>query len=139
MWRFVAHPGGAWQNNKYGISVMPQHDSPPLQKHPTIETLGGLITCRRCQAKSKHTGKQCRKAAMKGKAVCRTHGGASTGPKTAEGRKRCAAARTTHGQETTAMRKEYREASARLAELEEMAYLLGIMSGARKMRRRAIN
>lgn len=29
------------------------------------------------------------------------------------------------------MRKEYREASARLAELEEVAYELGIMSGPR--------
>ncbi len=76
---------------------------------------------------------------MKGKAVCRTHGGASTGPRTPEGRARCAAAKTVHGQETTAMRKEYREASARLAELEEMAYLLGIMSGPRTVRRRAIN
>lgn len=78
--------------------MKPQHDSPPLQKQPTIETLGGLVTCHRCQAKSKHTGEQCRKAAMKGKNVCRTHGGASTGARTEKGRARCAAAKIVHGQ-----------------------------------------
>jgi len=32
---------------------------------------------RRCIAKSKHTGGQCKKAAMKGGRVCRAHGGAA--------------------------------------------------------------
>ena len=35
------------------------------------------------------------------------HGGASTGPVTAEGRKRCAEAKTVHGWETRAVR-DYR-------------------------------
>ena len=34
-----------------------------------------------CQAKSKSSGGQCRRSAVKGKRVCRVHGGASTGPK----------------------------------------------------------
>ena len=52
----------------------------------------------RCQAKSKRSGVQCRKAAMQGKSVCRTHGGASTGPKTIAGRQRCAAAKQYMGE-----------------------------------------
>ena len=35
----------------------------------------------RCKAKSKKTGQQCRNHAIKGKNVCRYHGGLSTGPK----------------------------------------------------------
>ena len=41
----------------------------------------GSFEVPRCQAKSKRSGLQCRKAAMQGKRVCRTHGGVSTGPK----------------------------------------------------------
>ena len=37
---------------------------------------------------------------MKGKKVCRAHGGCSTGPRTKQGRKRCAEARYLHGRET---------------------------------------
>jgi len=51
----------------------------------------------RCGAKAKSTGKPCRKAALRGKTRCRLHGGKSTGPKTAEGRKRISEANTKHG------------------------------------------
>jgi len=71
----------------------------------------------RCQAKSKRSGDQCRKAAMRGKMVCRTHGGASTGPKTPEGRQRCAEAKTVHGRETRAIRAKR---DAKLRELREI-------------------
>ena len=60
----------------------------------------------RCQAQSKRSKQQCRKAAIRGKQVCRLHGGASTGPRTEQGRKRCAAAKTIHGWETRASRKK---------------------------------
>ena len=59
----------------------------------------GCVRCKQCKAKSKRTKQQCRAPAMKGKEVCRTHGGLSTGPKTKEGRARCAAAKTVHGRE----------------------------------------
>ena len=42
----------------------------------------------RCRANSKRSGSQCGNFAMKGKQVCRMHGGKSTGCKTAEGRSR---------------------------------------------------
>lgn len=38
-----------------------------------------------CQAKAKSTGKRCGNVAVKGKKVCRLHGGLSTGPRTKEG------------------------------------------------------
>jgi len=63
-------------------------------------TLFGYFEVPRCQANSKRSGLQCRKAAMRGKSVCRAHGGASTGPKTEQGRKRCAEANYVHGWET---------------------------------------
>lgn len=87
---------------------------------PHIATLGGRGTARRCQAKAKHTGAQCRKPAMRGKAVCRTHGGASTGPKTQQGRERCAEARTVHGWETREIRHKRTESLRKLRQLERL-------------------
>ena len=55
----------------------------------------------RCGARTR-TGKPCRAPAMAcGK--CRMHGGASTGPRTAEGLERIRKARTTHGRRTAEM------------------------------------
>jgi hypothetical protein len=55
---------------------------------------------------SKRTKQQCRAPAMKGKRVCKTHGGKSTGPKTQAGRQRCADAQTIHGNETRQARSD---------------------------------
>jgi len=52
---------------------------------------------KRCQARSKRTGKQCGRAAVPGKRVCYYHGGASTGPKTPEGKARCSLNGLKHG------------------------------------------
>ena len=68
---------------------------------------------------------------MKGKRVCRTHGGRSTGPRTDEGRQRCADAKTIHGNETRKARTERAEGMRRLRTLEELGYALGIMTGPR--------
>jgi hypothetical protein len=68
---------------------------------------------------------------MRGKAVCRTHGGRSTGPKTEAGRQRCAQAKTIHGRETREARSERSLASARLAVLEQAGHELGFMGGTR--------
>ena len=97
----------------------------------TIITLGGRITCQRCQARSKRTKLQCRAPALKGKRVCRTHGGKSTGPRTEAGRQRCAQAKTVHGRETRSIRAERSQAIARLQALETLGHALGIMHGPR--------
>jgi hypothetical protein len=68
--------------------------------HQTVTIAAGRITAPRCQAKAKHSQEQCRKAAMRGKSVCRAHGGKSAGPSSEQGRERCAAAKTIHGWET---------------------------------------
>jgi len=102
-----------------------------MSNNITFRTAGGRITCQQCQAISKRTEQQCRAPAMKGKRVCMTHGGKSTGPKTQAGRQRCAEARTIHGNETRQARTERSLASARLAVLEEVGHKLGFMSGAR--------
>ena len=72
----------------------------PISKEKYVILTGLNRTVNRCQATSKRTTDQCRKAAMKGKKVCRAHGGCSTGPRTKQGRKRCAEARYLHGRET---------------------------------------
>ena len=97
----------------------------------TYVIAGGHITCNQCQAISKRTRQRCKAPAMKGKDVCRTHGGLSKGCKTEAGRQRCAEAKTIHGRETREARTESSLASARLAVLEEAGFVLGFMSGHR--------
>lgn len=97
----------------------------------TFRTAGGRITCLQCNAKSKRTGIQCRAPAAKGKTKCRFHGGASTGPRTEQGRQRCADAKTIHGNETRKVRTERAEGMRRLRALKELAYALEIMAGPR--------
>jgi len=92
---------------------------------PTVTVFGGG-TAARCQACSKRSGEQCRKAAIKGKRVCRTHGGASTGPKTPEGRQRCAEAHLVHGRERRATRLIRAEKLRELRELEVFMMRLGM-------------
>ena len=107
-----------------------------LHLEQTLKTLGGRVTCQRCQAKSKRTKLQCSAPALKGKRVCKTHGGRSTGPKTEAGRQRCAEAKTIHGRETREARTERSLGSARLAVLEAVGFSIGLMSGGRTRGRR---
>ncbi len=58
-------------------------------------TPGDFLAAARCGAHTR-AGGCCRQPAMKN-GRCRMHGGLSTGPRTAAGRARCAAARRTHG------------------------------------------
>jgi hypothetical protein len=106
-------------------------NSQTLLLEQTLKTLGGRVTCQRCQAKSKRTKLQCAAPALKGKRVCKTHGGRSIGPKTEAGRQRCAQAKTIHGRETREARNERSLASARLAVLEAVGHKLGFMNGTR--------
>ena len=104
----------------------------------TFRTAGGRILCVQCQATAKSTHQQCRRPATTGKRVCKLHGGKSTGPRTPEGRQRCAEVKTVHGQETTSIRMERRLASARLAVLEWAGHSLGVIQGARTRGRKPV-
>lgn len=94
-------------------------------------TLGGRIRCRQCAARSKRTKMQCRSPALKGKQVCRIHGGKSTGPRTVAGRQRIAAANTVHGRETREIRSARRVQTAELQELEALGREMGLITGTR--------
>ena len=72
-----------------------------------------------------------KKAALKSKRVCAFHGGKSTGPRTKAGKARLVQALTVHGGETRAMRREHSETVAYLRELEDVAWVLGMMTGTR--------
>jgi hypothetical protein len=101
----------------------------PLEQ--TLKTLGGRITCQRCLARSKRTMQQCRAPASTGKTKCRFHGGKSTGPKSQEGRQRCAKARTIHGNETRKARAKRALTSRRLRDLEDIGRSIGLIRGAK--------
>ena len=97
----------------------------------TFLTAGGRIACKQCEGTSRRTKERCKAPAAKGKTKCRFHGGASTGPKTLEGRQRCAEAKTIHGNETRKARTERALAMRRLRALEDLGHALGLMEGAR--------
>jgi hypothetical protein len=75
---------------------------------------------------------------MRGKEVCRTHGGLSTGPKTEAGRAACSAAKTVHGRETRANRAERSRKLGELREIEEAMDRLGIFAGNRTPGRKPV-
>jgi hypothetical protein len=76
----------------------PEPPPTPAAAPPTKKVRGNpnLALAPRCGARTR-AGCPCRSPAISGKQRCRMHGGRSTGPRTAEGRARIAAARTTHG------------------------------------------
>ena len=88
----------------------------PKYTEKYINLFGQDTPAPRCQAKSKRSQEQCKKAAIRDKDKCRMHGGVSTGPRTAEGRNRCAAAKTVHGCDTRKIREiravKFREMNA---------------------------
>ena len=66
---------------------------------------------------------------MKGKTVCRMHGGKSTGPKTLEGLLRSSLSRITHGTQTLKVRLAHKKAMIAIRALEERALTHGIPWG----------
>lgn len=91
------------------------------------------MVCRRCTAISSRTGLQCGRPALTASRTqkCQFHGGRGSGPKTVEGRASIATTNTKHGLDTRSARAERSSAAAKLARLEDAAYLLGIMNGPR--------
>lgn len=100
-----------------------------VSKTYNLITAGGRIRCNQCQATSKRTKQQCRAPAIKEKSKCRFHGGKSTGPKSQDGLKRCAKARTIHGSETRKARTERALAARRLRDLEDIGRSIGLIRG----------
>ncbi len=98
-----------------------------------LATANGRITCARCTAISKRSGLQCGRPAMRlSKAQkCNFHGGKSTGPKTEEGRRRISNAQLIHGRETVKKRVARQETAARLAQMEDVMYVLKMTTGGR--------
>ena len=86
----------------------------------------------RCQAAKKRTnGKvQCSKFAIKGKHLCRTHGGAAgSGMLSDQGRKKQIASVTVDGSETLEKRRARSVASKELKRLERQAREIGLITG----------
>ena len=98
---------------------------------------GGRIRCRRCSARSKRTKLRCGAPAMRGKKVCATHGGKSTGPKTEQGKANSAKANLKSGKYTKQGQTEHSEALAQLSQLEDAMYLLGMSDAPRSTGRKA--
>lgn len=104
-----------------------------------LNTAGGRIKCHRCQARSSRKKQQCSKPALRGKNVCCTHGGLSTGPKTAEGIKRIQNAHWKHGNETKEVRAKRRQMSLMFQRLEEIGWHVGLFAqGSTKTRGRKV-
>ena len=105
----------------------------------SLLTAGGKIQCLRCTAKSSRTGVQCGRPALKSSKTqkCQYHSGRGSGPQTAEGKARIAAAHTVHGQETSAARADRSAGSARLSRIEDAMYLLDMTTAPRTRGRKA--
>lgn len=99
-----------------------------MTEHEPHTTVFGTVQTPRCQARSKRSAEQCRKAAMRGKRVCRTHGGTSTGPKTPEGRAKCVAVKIVHGRETREKRRMRADKLQELRLMERMMIKVGMIS-----------
>jgi hypothetical protein len=99
-------------------------------KEMFLVTAGTRIKCLRCTAKSTRTGVQCAKPALRisPRQLCGHHGGK---PHSAETIKRISAANTVHSQTSKAAKKQYRDDSVLIHELEDALYALRMASGPR--------
>ena len=86
-----------------------------------ISLFKGRIRVFQYQALSKRSKLQCKNAALKGKRVCRFHGGKSTGLITIDGKQRCAEVKTLHGLET---REKRRVRANKFKEMKILVFLL---------------
>ena len=73
-----------------------------------------------CTAKSKRSTKQCLKWAVRGKSVCRMHGAASRGPKTASGKERSRQAAYRHGNHTKDAKALHQEVMAAIRQCKDI-------------------
>ena len=103
-----------------------------------IVLAGGRITCLRCTARAKGSQTQCRKPAMQGKTKCRTHGGASTGPKTQAGKDAIRRAHFKHGEQTLEAKTARSAKDAEMQALEDIMHVMNMTSAKRTRGRKAL-
>jgi hypothetical protein len=103
-----------------------------------VITAGGKIVCARCSAKSKRTGNQCGKPALKGKTVCQLHGGKSSGAKSEAGKARQRAAVLKNGRYTKEAIEDRARSVRVLAGLEDALYVLEMTSAPRTRGRKPL-
>lgn len=102
---------------------------------------GGRITCLRCTARSKRSGEQCLKPALKVSRTqkCGHHGGrGNSAPKTEAGRSRLATAHTKTGLYTKVAKLEMSKSLARLAQLEDAMHVLGMTTAPKTRGRKPV-
>ena len=75
---------------------------------------------------------------MRGKSVCRTHGGLSTGARTPEGKQCQQDARTKHGRCSKGGRSIGSKLSGQLRQLEDAMAVLGVLEGGKKPGRKSV-
>jgi len=112
--------------------------SPSFEKR--LITAGGKIICRRCTAKSKRSGAQCKKPALKTSRTqkCQFHGGRSTGPKTDTGKAKQRASVVTLGYHTKEVLAARAHSSRLLASLEDAMYVLKMTDAPRTRGRKPL-
>ena len=105
-----------------------------------FKTAGGKITCVRCTAKSKRSGEQCKKPALKTSRSqkCEFHGGRSTGPKTEAGKARQRAAVLKTGDYTKRAMEDRARSLRLLAGLADAMYVLKMITAPRTRGRKPL-
>ena len=106
----------------------------------TLITAGGKIICPRCTAKSKRSGEQCRKPALKTSRTqkCQFHGGRSTGAKSEAGKARQRASVITAGYHTKEAIEARAHSARTLASLEDAMYILKMTNAPRTRGRKPL-
>ncbi len=106
----------------------------------TLVSGGGRIKCMRCTAKSKRTGLQCGRPALKVSSTkkCQFHGGRGSGPKTDGGKSSISKAHTIHGEETNLKRLERAEKKLWFAHIEDIMHVLAMTSMSRQRGRKPL-
>lgn len=91
-----------------------------------LVTGGGRIRCLRCTARSRRTGLQCGRPAMKSSRgqKCRFHGGMSTGPRSEAGKQRIREAHWVHGERSAAGVERASKVTARIRGLADAVQIL---------------
>lgn len=98
-----------------------------------LVTANSKIRCLRCTARSKRSGLQCGRPAMRQSKTkkCNFHGGKSTGPKTIEGRQRISKVNRVHGDETIQKRVERQKKAVWFKQVEDVMHVLNMTTGGR--------